>query len=61
MAEVHVLLASLTRFPAGMALHLSPCLALPFCSRGLTHLLCQKPSSVLLTEESAMVTKDAFE
>lgn len=49
-----------TRSPARMALHLSPCLALTFCFWDLTYILCQKPSSVLLTGESAIVSKDPW-
>lgn len=50
----------MTRSPARMTPHLSPCLALPFFFWDLTYALCQKPSSVLLTGESAMVSKDLW-
>lgn len=59
-SEVHVVLEFLTRSPARMVLHLSPGLALTFCFWDLTCILCQKPSSVLLTGEPAMVSKDPW-
>lgn len=51
---------SMNRSPAKMALHLSPCLALTFPFWDLTYIFCQRPSSLLLTGGSAMVSKDPW-
>lgn len=55
-----MVLEFMIRGSARIALRLSPCLALPFSFQDLTYILCQKPSSVLLTGESAMVSKDPW-